>query len=151
MPRAALRILIVEDQFLVAKQLEWIVEEAGHTVVGSAATRDEACSLAAAEPIDLAFVDLSLADGSSGLEVASFLAEHSEARVVFATANRRRLPDDYCGAIGVVEKPFTQSGMLSALTYVAARIREPAEPVSKPESLQLSPSYRRRWQPAGAS
>ena len=150
MPRAALRVLIVEDQFLVAKQLEWIVEEAGHIVVGSAATREEACSLAATGPIDLAFVDVSLGDGSSGLDVAHDLARHTEARVVFATANRRRLPDDYCGAIGVVEKPFTQSGILSALTYVAARMRNGTEPLSKPESLQLSPSYRALWQSAAA-
>ena len=150
MPCAALRILIVEDQFLVAKQLEWIVEEAGHVVVGSAATFDEARSLAAAEAIDLAFVDVSLADGSSGLDVARFLERDGDVRVVFATANRRRLPDDYCGAIGVVEKPFTQSGILSALNYVAARLGQAAEPVSKPESLQLSPSYRALWQTAVA-
>jgi AmiR/NasT family two-component response regulator len=148
MPSQALRILIVEDQLLIARQLEMIAKSAGHEIVGIAATEAEACSLALAFNPDIVFVDISLAKGSNGMDVATFIAERSDAHVVFTTANRRRLPQDYCGAVGLVEKPFTRAGLLSAINYVAARIKNDCKSLVKPESLQLSPAYSMLWRPS---
>ncbi len=77
--------------------------------------------------------------------MAHFIATHCTAHILFTTANRRHLPDDYCGAIGVVEKPFTRAGLVSAINFVAACIRDERLPSQKPESLQLSPGYASRW------
>lgn len=145
MPSDALRILIVEDQFLIAKQLELIMTSAGHVVVGICDTREAACDLAKSEKPDIAFVDVSLADGSTGLEVATYITGHCAAHVVFTTANRRRVPPDFCGAIGVVEKPFSRTGLVSVINYIAARIRQTCDLLTKPESLSLSPHYSARW------
>ena len=150
MPSSALRILIVEDHLLIAKQLEVIASSAGHVVVGTAATAAEACTLARTCSPDVAFVDVNLAGQQSGLDVAKYIAEHSAAHVVFTTANRRRLPEDFCGAIGVVEKPFTRLGLVSALQYIAGRIQNAMEFPRKPESLELSPAYERCWHQQGA-
>ena len=150
MPGHALRILIVEDHLLIAKQLELIALSAGHDVVGTAATGDEARALVQTTEPDIVFLDVSLAGPSSGIDVASFITEQCETHVVFTTANRRRLPSDFCGAIGVVEKPFTRAGLLSALRYMAARIRDTRDLLSAPDSLQLSPAYSARWQQQNA-
>ncbi len=150
MPSSALRILIVEDHLLITKQLEAIASSAGHVVVGAAATAAEACTLARTCNPDIVFVDVSLTGQQSGLDVAKYVTEHSTAHVVFTTANKRRLPEDFCGAVGVVEKPFTRLGLLSALQYIASRIGNAMEFSRKPDSLELSPSYERCWHQQGA-
>ena len=146
MPGSALRILIVEDHLLIARQLELIAASAGHEIVGTAATGEEACALAQTTDPDIVFLDVSLGGPSSGVDVAGFLAEQSRAHVVFTTANRRRLPSDLCGAIGVVEKPFTRSGLLSALKYISARMSDACDRLGTPVSLELSPAFSARWQ-----
>ncbi len=142
--------MIVEDRLLITRQLEAIASSAGHVVVGEAATAEEACGLTLKVDPDIVFVDISLAGEGSGLDVARYVAEHSDAVVVFTTANRRRLPHDLCGAIGVVEKPFTRIGLLSALQYIAGRIQNTREFSRKPDSLELSPAYEHRWCQPGA-
>lgn len=145
MPSPPLRILIVEDHMLITKQVEMIAASAGHIVVGAVATGEEACTLACTCEPDIVFLDVSLRGQQSGLDVARYIAERSEAHVVFTTANKNRLPEDFCGAIGVIEKPFTRNGLLSALIYIAARIQNAIELPRKPDSLQLSPAYERCW------
>ena len=146
----ALKILIVEDHLLIAKQLEYIVTAAGHNVVAIALDGAKACVLADATQPDLVFLDISLAGEASGLDVAAAIAETCRAHVVFTTANRRLLPPDYCGAVGVVEKPFTRLGLLSALRFIVARIRQSEAAITAPASLLLSPVYEARWQASGA-
>ncbi len=141
-----LKVLLVEDQYLIARQLEAIVESAGHIVIGIATSQQEACSLATEHAPDLAIVDVSLSDGPTGLETAYFINQNCGAKVVFATANVRRLPADFCGAIGVVEKPFTRLGMVSVVNYVASQIHAGFRQMTKPESLLLSPKYVELWQ-----
>ena len=145
MSNPALRVIIVEDQVLIAKQLEMIVLSAGHVVVGMADSRDTACDLAVATSPDIAFVDISLVDGVTGIDVANTIAEQCNTHVVFTTANRRRLPPDFCGAIGLVEKPFSRAGLLAALHYLAASLRGGGAASKKPDSLVLSPTYAVLW------
>ena len=146
MSRPALRVIIVEDQVLIAKQIEMIVLSAGHIVVGTADNRDAACDLAVATSPDIAFVDLSLTDGVTGIDVAITIAQRCDARVIFTTANGRRLPPDFCGAIGLVEKPFSRAGLSATLHYLAATMRDgEAGAATKPDTLVLSPTYTDLW------
>ena len=139
MTESGLKILIVEDQFLIAKQVEMVVSSAGHHVVGIAGTFGEACTMAMATDPDIAFVDLSLADGITGEAVGQFIKEACQTQVVYTTANVRRLPNDLAGALGVIEKPFTKGGLLSALGYITAVIRNGRLPETVPSSLRLAP------------
>jgi CheY-like chemotaxis protein len=138
----SVKILIVEDQFLIARQVEMIVSAAGHRVVGIASSLAEACRMGTASGPDIAFVDLSLADGLTGAAVARFLIDECHASVVYTTANLRRLPQDLSGAFGAVEKPFTKGGLLAALGYVVAVVRDGLCPDKVPRSLNLpSPGH----------
>jgi two-component system, response regulator PdtaR len=136
-----------------------ILRVAGHAVTGDASTAAEAFRLAELTQPDLVFVDLSLADGVTGVEIGRSMVERFGAAVVFMTANARRIPDDYCGAIGVIEKPFARDDLLSAMRYLTARLvpapgglptdRRPWP--TKPKNLQLSPSFEMRWQETEAA
>jgi two-component system, response regulator PdtaR len=64
-----LRILIVEDEALIALELESLLQDDGHLPIGIAATAREAMALGELEP-DLALVDVHLADGPTGIDVA---------------------------------------------------------------------------------
>lgn len=115
-----LRILIVEDEILIALELESLLQDLGHDVVGMAASSAEALSLGQELKPDLAFVDVHLADGPTGVDVARQLAAQHQVTVLFMTANAKRIPEDFAGAWGVIAKPYTERGVREALRYVMA-------------------------------
>ena len=115
-----LRILIVEDEFLIALELESLLQDAGHDVVGIAASSEEAVALSSELSPDLAFVDIHLADGLTGIDVARKLSDQHHVTVLFMTANAKRIPEDFAGARGVIAKPYTERGVKEALAYITA-------------------------------
>lgn len=143
---APLRVLVVEDEALLAMQLEMFLEDAGHVVVGAAASSGEAKALAGACEADLALVDVHLDDGPTGCEVGRHIAETTGTVVVFMTANPKRIPDDFSGAVGVIAKPYSQRGLQLALDYLVYAVRGPPSQAQLPSSLTLAPSFEERWQ-----
>lgn len=115
-----LRILIVEDEFLIALELESLLQDAGYDVVGIAASSAEAIALGQKCAPDLAFVDIHLADGLTGIDVARELSGQHRVTVLFMTANTKRIPEDFAGARGVIAKPYTERGVKEALAYVTS-------------------------------
>lgn len=106
---APLRILIVEDHPIITLALKVALEGLGEQVVGEAVDADgvRRHDLAA---VDLAFVDVNLADGPTGPAVAAWLVEQGVC-VVFHTSNPERIPAGFDGAVGVLEKPSTAAGL----------------------------------------
>jgi CheY-like chemotaxis protein len=141
---AGLSVLIVEDEALPAMLLQGFLEDAGHVVVGWATSSDEATQLAQRTRPDLAFIDLHLADGLTGVKVAEEL-RGSCRHVVFVTANSRMLPLDYAGALGVISKPYSTHGIKRALEYIEEGVRNPPPQCATPASLTLAPHYLERW------
>ena len=146
MSHPPLSILVVEDHALVAMELEAIIEEAGHVTAGWAIDAREAEKIVATLPRlpDLAFVDVNLGDGPSGVEVAERLRRH-DVEVVFVTANPKRLAEDMHGAIGIMAKPYSAGGVLAALSYLHDGVRDPPPTLDLPPGLTLSPRYERHW------
>jgi two-component system, response regulator PdtaR len=127
------RILIVEDEMLVAIELEAIIEDLGYEAAGIAP------DLATAEQyfdckLDLALVDLNLRDGLTGPQIGERLCA-SGVPVIFITANPRQLGDGIAGTIGVITKPTDPATVEAALKYVFAQ-RE-GIPVDPPPALKL--------------
>jgi len=123
-----MRILVVEDEILIALELESLLQDLGHDVVGIAASSGDALALGEELKPDLAFVDIHLADGPTGVDVARDLAARHQVTVLFMTANSKRIPEDFAGAWGVIAKPYTERGVREALAYVmAGQPREPHE------------------------
>lgn len=128
-----LRIAVVEDEAVLSMELESVIEHLGHVVSGAAMSSDEATLLPATAP-DLALVDIHLADGPTGIDVGRRFARSGIA-VVFMTANLKRIPPDYAGALGAIGKPYTQAGVEAALAHVVAMLGGGASPGPPPSSL----------------
>lgn len=140
-----LNILIVEDEVLLAVELQYIVRDVGCRDVGLAMSSEEAVELAQQLTPDLALVDVHLQDGPTGVDVARHIARDCGSVVLFMTANVLRLPDDFAGACGVIGKPYSEHAVRTALSYLEVCLREGHAPGPPPVGLQLSPEYLRLW------
>lgn len=140
-----LDVLIVEDEVLLATELEFLVEEVGCHAVGMAMSSDEAVALACDLRPDLALVDVHLRDGPTGVEVARAIHDDCGGVALFMTANVKRLPDDFAGACGVIGKPYSEHGVKTALEYLTICLNEDRAPGPPPVGLELSPAYAERW------
>lgn len=112
-----MRIIIVEDEALLALELESEIEAAGHEVVGQAPSSRVAMDLIEAQSPDFAFVDIHLLDGPTGIDVGRRLMQHG-IPYVFVSGNIKRIPEDFAGAIGAIEKPYTMHGLQNALSFL---------------------------------
>lgn len=115
----ALRILVVEDEVLIALELECLLDDLGHETVGVASSRSEAVTLGLSRVPDVALVDVHLVDGPTGIDVAKALSADPRICVVFMTANAKRIPDDFAGAMGVISKPYSERVVASVLDSIA--------------------------------
>ncbi len=114
------RVLIVEDEFLIALDLEQTVRSLGLEVAGLAVNKEQALKLA--PMADIAFVDVNLLDGATGPEIGRRLVEDYGVSVVFMTGNPEALTDRVNGVLGVLTKPVMPSVVERSLRYaVTAR------------------------------
>ncbi|MHA6720901.1 response regulator [Sphingomonas sp. RS6] len=85
------RVMIIEDEPLIAMDLEQIVRDLGHDVTGVAVTRDEAVALAMEDRPGLVLADIQLADDSSGIDAVKDILAQFSVPVIFITAFPERL------------------------------------------------------------
>jgi CheY-like chemotaxis protein len=79
-------VLIIEDEPAIGLALQDLMTSAGHTVVGIAATKDEAVKMASEKEPGLVLADIRLHDGSSGVEAVQEILSAMKVPVVFITA-----------------------------------------------------------------
>lgn len=123
----SLRILIVEDESLLAMQLEDLVQKLGHSVVGCAASHAQALAIVEANRPDLALMDINLGRGGDGIEVALELRRRFDVPCVFVSAylsstdtkERARMAEP----LGFVMKPYTERQLEVTLKQTADRLR----------------------------
>lgn len=127
-------ILIVEDEFLIAVEMEEVVRDLGHQSVGIADDMQSAMSKASDE-VDVALVDVNLADGASGPLIGEKLAGDFGVEVIFVTANPHQLGKGVDGTLGALEKPVDLAILREVLDYVMA-VRK-GENVKPPKRLRL--------------
>jgi len=131
----AASILIVEDEILVALEMQFILEDHGYEVVGIAADLHGALAFADSK-IALALVDLNLRDGLTGPEIGKRLAHEHKANVLFVTANPRLLGDGISGTVGVLTKPTDEACLTAAVAVAFALARSRGETLEAPPSLR---------------
>jgi CheY-like chemotaxis protein len=112
------KVLIIEDETIIALDLAGIVEDLGHRVTGVAQTADAAIDLAARERPDLVLADIQLADNSSGIDaVNEILRQFDELPVVFITAfPERYLTGERPEPAFLIAKPFSEEQVRSAVS-----------------------------------
>ncbi|MCX2723959.1 response regulator [Roseibium salinum] len=89
--QVATEILIIEDEPLIAMDIEQMVKDLGHKVTGIARTRTEAMELFRATSPRMVLADIQLADGSSGIDAVNDMLKTDRIPVIFITAFPERL------------------------------------------------------------
>ncbi|HEV2078592.1 MAG TPA: response regulator [Allosphingosinicella sp.] len=109
-------VLIIEDEPIIAMDIETIVRDLGHTVTGVAVTRDEALSQALARRPGLVLADIQLADDSSGIDAVKDILEEFSVPVIFITAfPERLLTGERPEPTFLITKPFQRSTVKAAI------------------------------------
>ena len=120
------RILIVEDDLLVANQMEAALSDAGFDVAGTATTREEALQLAQAKSPTLVVMDIRLRGGADGIDTALDLFRLHGIRCIFASAHsddeaqRRAAP---AAPLGWLQKPYTMASLTAMVRAAVNQLR----------------------------
>jgi two-component system, response regulator PdtaR len=112
------RILIVEDDYLIAMQMEAALADAGFDITGVARSADEALELAAARRPALVVMDVRLGGRRDGIDVALELFGSHGIRCVFATAHydaKVRARAQPAAPLAWIPKPFTMPALVGAV------------------------------------
>lgn len=124
------RILIVEDEGIVAMDLEACLRHMGYEVTGTCASADEAMASAAKEPPDLVLMDIHIHGEVDGIETARLLQGQAGTPVVFLTAyaddetlSRARLVGPY----GYLVKPYEEQTLRTTIEVTLSKARSDAE------------------------
>jgi CheY-like chemotaxis protein len=124
--QVATDIMIIEDEPLIAMDIQQMVEELGHTVTGIARTRSEATALFGNRRPGMVLADIQLADGSSGIDAVNDILKTSNIPVIFITAfPERLLTGERPEPAFLVTKPFNPD-MVKGLISQALFFREKA-------------------------
>ena len=112
------RIMVIEDEAIIAMDIVAIVREMGHGVTGIARTRTEAVALASKERPDLILADIQLADNSSGIDaVNDILKQFDDTPVIFVTAfPERLLTGKRPEPAFLITKPYSEDQVRSAVS-----------------------------------
>lgn len=114
---SATNVLIIEDEPLIAMQLETLVMELGHTVVATASTRTQAVDAFTRTSPGLVLADIQLADQSSGIDAVEDILHIGAVPVVFITAYPERLlTGERPEPTYLVTKPFREETVRAAIS-----------------------------------
>ena len=113
----ATQVLIIEDEPLIAMQLETLVTDLGHAVVATAATRTQAVAAFDRTRPGLVLADIQLADQSSGIDAVEDILRVAQVPVVFITAYPERLlTGERPEPTWLVTKPFREDTVRVAIS-----------------------------------
>ncbi len=109
-------VLIIEDEPVIAADIEALVRELGHTVTDIAATRGEAVEAVARKRPGLVLADIQLADGSSGIDAVRDILGQFDVPVIFITAfPERLLTGERPEPTFLITKPFQPETVKAAI------------------------------------
>jgi DNA-binding response OmpR family regulator len=120
------RILIVEDDLLIASQMEASLTDAGFQIAGTASTGEEALQLAHAQSPTLVVMDIRLAGDRDGIDTALELFRSHGLRCIFASAHadqeaqRRAAP---AAPLGWLQKPYTMASLTTMVRSAVSELR----------------------------
>jgi CheY-like chemotaxis protein len=109
-------VLVIEDEPVIAADIQALVEELGHRVSGLATTRTEARASAARKKPGLVLADIQLADGSSGIDAVKDILAEMDVPVIFITAfPERLLTGERPEPAFLITKPFEPATVKAAI------------------------------------
>ena len=119
-----MRILIVEDEPLIALDIEGIVTGAGHEAIGKVATGSDAIGLAEQQRPDVVLMDIGLAGDMNGIDAAKTILDRCAIRSLFVSAVSSQSRDgaDVARPFGFLLKPVDAAQLTRALHEIARQL-----------------------------
>jgi CheY-like chemotaxis protein len=134
-----LKVLIAEDDLLIANMTEEVLIEFGYEVCGIARTVSEAVALGRFHKPDLALLDMRLADGGLGTEIAAQLAAFGRIGVLYATGNSVNVMENAGEGDACIVKPYSSADLVRALEIVADIVATGTASPPFPRGFELLP------------
>jgi CheY-like chemotaxis protein len=125
------RVLIVEDEAIVADDFRYQVLQLGYEVVGLAASGREAIALAAETEPDIVLMDIQLQGAMPGTEAANVIQRNTRAAIIFVTAFAGVFVRDPAQLISpgiCLSKPFSPAQLRTALATAASAASDAEQP-----------------------
>jgi two-component system, response regulator PdtaR len=134
----SMKILIVEDEVILALSMDEALSDSGHEVVGLARDIAGATKIAAAEKPQLALIDLKLARGASGALLAQYLRERFGIPAIFVSGNPAdcKAAGIHGGVLGCLAKPFFPDQLVDAVEVASTMLRR-QHPTRVPPNMEL--------------
>ncbi len=137
-------ILIVEDEFMIAADIERSLRKFGHEPLEPVDNSDDALRVLAEQPVELVLMDINIAGDTDGIATALLIRRQFATPVVFLTAqsdpatlNRAKMARPY----GYILKPFTDAALRTQLELALFAARQPANltmPAELPPTAELT-------------
>ncbi|WP_084418525.1 response regulator [Henriciella litoralis] len=126
------RIVILEDQFLIAADEEILLKSHGHDVVGVCATAEEALEIVKSESPDIVICDIDLGAGNpTGLDFAKSVPPEARCAFVFVTGHPATLCQGHPGEPAyLVSKPYDPAVLATIVYQALLNVRNPSEPLA---------------------
>lgn len=137
-----MRILIVEDDPILALVAAEILEEEGHEIVGPANDLLTALQAADVGDFDVAFVDINLAGHDEGIEVSRYLLEKHGIHSLYISGQTQSAEAGRDIAIGLLSKPYSIDDLISTALITRSWLANESFDVPKPSTLTLFRSPR---------
>src|SRR5690606_30892787 len=119
-----LAIHIVEDEAVIAMDLEDIIIELGHHVTGISASYEDVMRILPTDQSDLYLVDIQLKGSKSGIEVAHELTRHGKVHIYISSLSAKNIIEQArkTGAQGYILKPFSPDDIYVAVHMATGRL-----------------------------
>ncbi len=133
-----LKVLIAEDDLMIADAAEGVLVDNGYEVCGIARTVAEGIELGRIHKPDLAVIDMRLADGGLGSDIAAQLTSLGRLGVLYATGNPSLIAPTAPGEACLV-KPYSSAALVRGLEIVADIVARGTTSQAFPRGFQLLP------------
>jgi CheY-like chemotaxis protein len=132
-----LKVLIAEDDLIIADLAEEILIDEGYEVCGIARTVTDAVALAHQHKPDLLILDLRLADGGLGTEIAAQLLPLGRLGVLYATGNISQIALTTVNGDACLSKPYSSTDLVRGLKIVTEIVANGKASSSFPKGFQV--------------
>lgn len=139
-----IRILIVEDNVIIADDMQSMLEEIGYEIVDNVIVYEQAVKVLESEQVDLVLIDIILASDKTGIDLGKHIRDNYDIPFIFVTSNSDRATVENAKTVkpnGYLVKPFEQQDLytsieiaLSNFTYGASKSGESSRQEDVPMS-----------------
>jgi DNA-binding response OmpR family regulator len=145
MQEEPLKIYIVEDEILIAMDMEATLESAGYSVLGIADSLEAVKKSSVVFDADVVLLDYNLSTDFTGMDVCKYLrGQKSDQVIIFVSANSRLITLTDVDGDGVVDKPVSNRILMQILRYVEEGIKRPPPVSIAPAAIQFAEKFKHR-------